>query len=102
MAHAYVCHLEDHWFTIRKIGTTWFILNSLFKGPRIVSESFVELYITQLYTEGFLFDCFRSAENFTQFYNRLVNLCSRWRATYVRSRNSSSGILERDTAYKEI
>ncbi|KAI3422427.1 ataxin 3-like [Globodera pallida] len=52
LAYAYICHLEDHWFSIRKIGTTWFILNSLFKSPRLVSESFLELYITQLHAEG--------------------------------------------------
>lgn len=54
MGQAYICHFEDHWFALRKIGTTWFVLNSLFKSPRIVSETFMELYITQLYTEGFL------------------------------------------------
>uniref|UniRef100_A0A914NM81 ubiquitinyl hydrolase 1 n=1 Tax=Meloidogyne incognita TaxID=6306 RepID=A0A914NM81_MELIC len=52
MGQAYICHYEDHWFALRKIGTTWFVLNSLFKSPRIVSETFMELYITQLYTEG--------------------------------------------------
>ncbi|CAK5027034.1 unnamed protein product [Meloidogyne enterolobii] len=52
MGQAYICHYEDHWFALRKIGTTWFVLNSLFKTPRIVSETFMELYITQLYTEG--------------------------------------------------
>ncbi|KAL7073199.1 hypothetical protein ACQ4LE_007074 [Meloidogyne hapla] len=52
MGQAYICHFEDHWFALRKIGTTWFVLNSLFKTPRIVSETFMELYITQLYTEG--------------------------------------------------
>lgn len=53
MGQAYICHFEDHWFALRKIGTTWFVLNSLFKAPRVVSESFIELYITQLYAEGY-------------------------------------------------
>lgn len=52
MAQAFICHFEDHWFTVRKIGSTWFILNSLFKAPRVISESFLELYVSQLHAEG--------------------------------------------------
>lgn len=53
LAKAYICNMDDHWFTIRKIGGAWFILNSLYKSPRIVSHFHMEEYITQLYKQGY-------------------------------------------------
>jgi len=38
---AYICHSIDHWIAIRKIGKTWYNLNStnLFPpGPQIISD----------------------------------------------------------------
>jgi hypothetical protein len=28
---AFICNLKSHWFTIRRLGTNWFNLNSLLK-----------------------------------------------------------------------
>lgn len=52
LAQAYICHYDDHWFAIRKIGITWFVLNSLLPSPRVYSEWSLELYITQLHADG--------------------------------------------------
>ena len=35
-ATAYICNMREHWFTIRRLGSQWFNLNSLLEGPELV------------------------------------------------------------------
>lgn len=46
---AFLCHKNDHWFTIRKFGSKWFNLNSLLPRPQKVScnGSHLSLFATK-------------------------------------------------------
>ena len=50
---AFICNLQQHWFTIRKIGNNWYNLNSLFSEPELVSDTYLRLLLAQLKTEGY-------------------------------------------------
>lgn len=50
---AYICNLQEHWFTLRKIGTQWFNLNSLLSGPELISDTYLSLLLTQLQQDGY-------------------------------------------------
>ena len=39
--NAYICNFSNHWYTIRKIGDFWFNLNSMFKKPEYVSNTYL-------------------------------------------------------------
>ena len=50
-AQAFIIHFNQHWYTIRKIGYQWFNLNSLLSGPELLSESYLNLLLSQLINE---------------------------------------------------
>lgn len=50
-AQAFIIHFNHHWYTIRKIGHQWFNLNSLLSGPELLSESYLNLLLSQLINE---------------------------------------------------
>lgn len=50
---AYICNYKGHWFTIRKIGTQWFNLNSMLSGPQLISDTYLAMYLAQLIQEGY-------------------------------------------------
>ncbi|XP_043502574.1 ataxin-3-like isoform X1 [Polistes fuscatus] len=50
---AYICNYKGHWFTIRKIGTQWFNLNSMLTGPQLISDTYLAMYLAQLLQEGY-------------------------------------------------
>mmetsp|Transcript_1695 Transcript_1695/g.3247 ORF Transcript_1695/g.3247 Transcript_1695/m.3247 type:complete len:370 (-) Transcript_1695:180-1289(-) len=50
---AYVCNLLNHWFCLRRIGRRWWNLNSLYKTPELVSQTFLTIYLEQLKMEGY-------------------------------------------------
>lgn len=50
---AYICNLREHWFTIRRFGQQYFDLNSISKFPKLVSETFLSLYLAQLQQSGY-------------------------------------------------
>lgn len=53
-APAYICNFREHWFTIRKFRSDqWFNLNSLFKQPELVSNTYLSLLLKQLENEGY-------------------------------------------------
>ena len=45
--------LREHWFTIRRLGTQWFNLNSLLEGPELVSNTYLGEFLAQLQQEGY-------------------------------------------------
>jgi ataxin-3 len=51
--YAYICNLQEHWFTIRKFGPQWVILNSLYEGPRMMSDGYLNVFISQLMNDGY-------------------------------------------------
>lgn len=51
---AYICNFKEHWYSIRKFaGTYWFNLNSLFKKPQYVSDTYLSVLLAQLVTDGY-------------------------------------------------
>ncbi|RZF48098.1 hypothetical protein LSTR_LSTR002164 [Laodelphax striatellus] len=51
--NAYICNYRDHWFTIRRLGHQWFNLNSLLKGPELISDTYLSLFLAQQQQEGY-------------------------------------------------
>merc|ERR550532_2708870 len=52
-ANAYICNFREHWFTIRRLGSQWFNLNSLLEGPELVSNTYLGEFLAQLQQEGY-------------------------------------------------
>lgn len=50
---AFICNLNQHWFTIRKIGLQWFNIDSCKSGPTLVSDTYLEVYLKQIELEGY-------------------------------------------------
>ncbi|KAG7188105.1 hypothetical protein KM043_015954 [Ampulex compressa] len=50
---AYICNYKGHWFTIRKLGSQWFNLNSMLSGPQLISDTYLAMYLAQLLQEGY-------------------------------------------------
>ncbi|KAI8912762.1 ataxin-3 [Gorgonomyces haynaldii] len=56
LADGYICHFEQHWLTLRKFGHStkrWLNLNSMLKEPEHLTETYLQLYLNQLQTEGY-------------------------------------------------
>jgi ataxin-3 len=50
---AFICHFKHHWYTIRKIATYWFNLNSLLKQPELISDTYLSVLLAQLENDGY-------------------------------------------------
>ena len=50
---AFICNFKEHWYTIRKIGNYWFNLNSLFKKPQLISDTYLAILLAQLQADGY-------------------------------------------------
>jgi len=53
IADAYICHLVNHWFTIRKINERWINLNSLLTAPQRLSNFYLSIFLAQLRANGY-------------------------------------------------
>ncbi|KAI8093421.1 ataxin 3 variant ref [Halteromyces radiatus] len=52
---AYICHLHQHWFTLRKFAVPWrwYNLNSTQNAPSYLSETYLGLLLQQIQNEGY-------------------------------------------------
>ncbi|CAF2898084.1 unnamed protein product [Rotaria sp. Silwood2] len=50
---AYICNLREHWLTIRRFGTQYFDLNSISTVPKLISNTYLSLYLAQLQQSGY-------------------------------------------------
>jgi len=50
---AYICNLREHWLTIRRFGTQYFDLNSISIVPKLISNTYLSLYLAQLKQSGY-------------------------------------------------
>ncbi|ODM90064.1 Ataxin-3, partial [Orchesella cincta] len=39
----FVCHMEDHWFSMRKFGQQWVNLNSTLTGPELLTDTYFNM-----------------------------------------------------------
>lgn len=49
---AYICNFKHHWYAIRKLGNYWFNLNSMFKKPELISDTYLSVLLAQLQNDG--------------------------------------------------
>uniref|UniRef100_A0A0N5BT10 ubiquitinyl hydrolase 1 n=1 Tax=Strongyloides papillosus TaxID=174720 RepID=A0A0N5BT10_STREA len=52
-AKAFVLHLDQHWFVIRKFGRQFVILNSMNSGPVVITDTYLSLFLTQMVHENY-------------------------------------------------
>lgn len=50
---AYICNLREHWLTIRRFGSQYFDLNSISTVPKLISNTYLSLYLAQLQQSGY-------------------------------------------------
>eukprot|EP01102_Stenamoeba_stenopodia_P001865 TRINITY_DN11689_c0_g1_i1.p1 TRINITY_DN11689_c0_g1~~TRINITY_DN11689_c0_g1_i1.p1 ORF type:complete len:267 (-),score=47.34 TRINITY_DN11689_c0_g1_i1:260-1060(-) len=50
---AFICHLRDHWFTIRKVEDSWFNFDSLLKTPSFLGDFYLSLFLDTLTLQGY-------------------------------------------------
>ncbi|XP_954209.1 uncharacterized protein TA20250 [Theileria annulata] len=49
---AFICNIQEHWFSIRKLHNEWFILDSLKDGPIIIEYGSLYDYIKEILEKG--------------------------------------------------
>lgn len=60
--NAFICHLEDHWFCIRKVNGEWYNFDSLYAAPEHLSKFYLSAYLDSL--KGFGWSIFLVRGNF--------------------------------------
>ncbi|OVA17699.1 Machado-Joseph disease protein MJD [Macleaya cordata] len=62
LENAFICHLQDHWFCIRKVNGEWYNFNSLYAAPEHLSRFYLSAYLDTL--KGFGWSIFLVRGNF--------------------------------------
>ncbi|KAG0468228.1 hypothetical protein HPP92_017556 [Vanilla planifolia] len=52
LENAFICHLLDHWFCIRKVNGEWYNFNSLYPAPEHLSKFYLSAYLDSLKGSG--------------------------------------------------
>ncbi|KAK4795983.1 hypothetical protein SAY86_028309 [Trapa natans] len=60
--NAFICHLQDHWFCIRKVNGEWYNFDSLYAAPQQLSRFYLSAYLDSL--KGFGWSIFIVRGNF--------------------------------------
>ncbi|KAL1543531.1 ataxin-3 [Salvia divinorum] len=50
--NAFICHLQDHWFCIRKVNSEWYNFDSLYPAPEHLSKFYLSAYLDSLKDSG--------------------------------------------------
>lgn len=64
--NAFICHLQDHWFCIRKVNGEWYNFDSLYAAPQHLSRFYLSAYLDSL--KGFGWSIFIVRGNFPKEY----------------------------------
>lgn len=62
LENAFICHLQDHWFCIRKVNREWYNFDSLYAAPQHLSKFYLSAYLDSL--KGFGWSIFLVRGNF--------------------------------------
>ncbi|KAI4353164.1 hypothetical protein L6164_002135 [Bauhinia variegata] len=62
LENAFICHLQDHWFCIRKVNGEWYNFDSLYAAPQHLSKFYLSAYLDSL--KGFGWSIFLVRGNF--------------------------------------
>ncbi|TQD84438.1 hypothetical protein C1H46_030021 [Malus baccata] len=52
LENAFICHLQDHWFCIRKVSREWYNFDSLYAAPLHLSKFYLSAYLDTLKGSG--------------------------------------------------
>ncbi|GMH23042.1 hypothetical protein Nepgr_024885 [Nepenthes gracilis] len=52
LENAFICHLHDHWFCIRKVNGEWYNFDSLYAAPEHLSKFYLSAYLDSLKGAG--------------------------------------------------
>lgn len=52
LENAFICHLHDHWFCIRKVNGEWYNFDSLYAAPEHLSKFYLSAYLDSLKSFG--------------------------------------------------
>ncbi|CAN8268104.1 unnamed protein product [Cochlearia groenlandica] len=52
LENAFICHLHDHWFCIRKVNGEWYNFDSLLAAPKNLSKFYLSAYLDSLKGSG--------------------------------------------------
>ncbi|XP_043702337.1 ataxin-3 homolog [Telopea speciosissima] len=52
LENAFICHLQDHWFCIRKVNGEWYNFDSLYVAPQHLSKFYLSAYLDSLKGSG--------------------------------------------------
>lgn len=50
--NGYICHLQNHWFCIRKVNGEWYNFNSLYAAPEHLTKFYLSAYLDSLRSSG--------------------------------------------------
>jgi Ataxin-3 len=50
---AFICNLQEHWFTIRSINGGWWNFNSMFRAPEPLSAFYLSAFLGTLQEQGY-------------------------------------------------
>ncbi|XP_028770526.1 ataxin-3 homolog [Neltuma alba] len=62
LENAFICHLQNHWFCIRKVNGEWYNFDSLYAAPQHLSKFYLSAYLDSL--KGFGWSIFLVRGNF--------------------------------------
>ncbi|KAJ6802624.1 ataxin-3-like protein [Iris pallida] len=52
LENAFICHLHNHWFCIRKVNGEWYNFNSLYAAPEHLSKFYLSAFLDTLKGSG--------------------------------------------------
>lgn len=52
LENAFICHLQNHWFCIRKVNGEWYNFDSLYPAPEHLSKFYLSAYLSSLKGSG--------------------------------------------------
>lgn len=52
LENAFICHLHNHWFCIRKVNGEWYNFDSLYAAPQHLSKFYLSAYLDTLRGSG--------------------------------------------------
>ena len=51
-ADGFICHLENHWFSIRPVAGQWWNFNSLLPAPQFLGSLYLESFLSTLKSQN--------------------------------------------------
>ncbi|KAI9115912.1 hypothetical protein K1719_012842 [Acacia pycnantha] len=72
LENAFICHLQNHWFCIRKVSGEWYNFDSLYAAPQHLSKFYLSAYLDSLKVLGWSIFLWLSPED----AERIIKSCN--------------------------